>query len=92
MTGRLHIKSLLEWQFDIVNLRTRRRVLRGPRKSDGPARRCFWLIVLLITLVGAGCGKRDGLQGTVVILLDTVRADHLSCYGYSRDTSPNMPW
>jgi arylsulfatase A-like enzyme len=31
-----------------------------------------------------------GLQGAVLILLDTVRADHLSCYGYSRETSPNL--
>ena len=26
----------------------------------------------------------------LLIILDTVRADHLSCYGYSRSTSPNM--
>ncbi|HEV2494793.1 MAG TPA: sulfatase [Terriglobia bacterium] len=26
----------------------------------------------------------------VLIMLDTVRADHLSCYGYSRPTSPNL--
>ena len=30
------------------------------------------------------------LTGAVFILLDTVRADHLSCYGYSRETSPNL--
>jgi len=26
----------------------------------------------------------------LVIVLDTVRADHLSVYGYERDTSPNL--
>src|SRR5439155_24091737 len=26
----------------------------------------------------------------VVIVMDTVRADHLSVYGYERDTSPNL--
>ena len=26
----------------------------------------------------------------VLIVLDTVRADHLSCYGYSRPTTPNL--
>ena len=31
--------------------------------------------------------SRD-LRGAVLILLDTVRADHLSCYGYERETTP----
>lgn len=26
----------------------------------------------------------------VLIVIDTLRADHLGCYGYSRDTSPNL--
>ena len=26
----------------------------------------------------------------VLITIDTLRADHLSCYGYDRDTSPNI--
>jgi len=26
----------------------------------------------------------------VYIVIDTLRADHLGCYGYSRDTSPNI--
>ena len=26
----------------------------------------------------------------ILIVLDTVRADHLSCYGYHRDTTPNI--
>lgn len=26
----------------------------------------------------------------LLILVDTLRADHLGCYGYSRDTSPNL--
>lgn len=31
-----------------------------------------------------------GLHGAIVILLDTVRADHLSCYGYERKTTPHL--
>lgn len=38
------------------------------------------------------CGRRSGktIQGAVIILLDTLRADHLSCYGYHRRTTPNI--
>jgi arylsulfatase A-like enzyme len=31
-----------------------------------------------------------GLQGVVMILIDTVRKDHLGCYGYGRPTSPSI--
>lgn len=33
--------------------------------------------------------ERDGLN-VVFILIDTLRADHLSCYGYHRETTPVM--
>ena len=29
-------------------------------------------------------------KGIILISLDTLRADHLSCYGYHRNTSPNI--
>lgn len=29
-------------------------------------------------------------NNVVLIMLDTVRADHLSCYGYARSTTPNL--
>jgi arylsulfatase A-like enzyme len=31
-----------------------------------------------------------GLRNVVVIVVDTLRADHLSLYGYDRNTSPNL--
>jgi len=52
--------------------------------------------IALLALAGlAACGDRgadaDGCpRGAVLILLDTVRADHLSCYGYGRETSPRI--
>ncbi len=53
--------------------------------------RCLILLGALI-LGWAGCG-RDGSSGpphVILISIDTVRADHLGCYGYGRDTSPAM--
>ena len=59
------------------------------------------LLVLAPALVfAAACGGEDGSadayppagepQSLVVFLVDTLRADHLGCYGYERDTSPNL--
>jgi arylsulfatase A-like enzyme len=45
---------------------------------------------------GAGCGPERMLDPTlpgtnlVVVSIDTLRADHLGCYGYARDTSPRI--
>ncbi|MGH9355127.1 MAG: sulfatase [Terriglobia bacterium] len=36
---------------------------------------------------GAAATQRPNI---VLIILDTVRADHLSCYGYARPTTPNI--
>ena len=52
------------------------------------------LLVFSITLV-CSCNNPqvDLLQedfNIVLITIDTLRADHLSCYGYDRETSPNI--
>jgi arylsulfatase A-like enzyme len=36
------------------------------------------------------CGKEDHRFNLVVIGADTVRPDHLGCYGYARNTSPHI--
>jgi len=33
---------------------------------------------------------QDETRNVILISLDTLRADHLGCYGYPRETSPNM--
>ena len=53
----------------------------------------MWRLLLAIVLLTApGCAGDDAVEGpnVVVVVLDTVRADHLSGYGYERKTSPNL--
>lgn len=47
------------------------------------------LICLGILFAVSGCGQ-SARPNVLVIVLDTLRADHLSCYGYGRPTSPNI--
>jgi len=49
-----------------------------------------------MSLLITGCGLNKSSNDTstdvnvLLISIDTVRADHLSCYGYDRSTSPNL--
>ncbi len=50
--------------------------------------------LLLLPLL-AGCGGTEETPsepgpGMVLVVVDTMRADHLGAYGYERDTSPNL--
>lgn len=54
----------------------------------GPLSSLSWLLLGAALL---GCGEgRQGPRNVVVVLVDTLRADHLGAYGYGRDTSPNL--
>jgi len=44
---------------------------------------------LLATLLLA-CGRPKGPPNVILISIDTLRADHLHCYGYDRETSPAL--
>ncbi len=44
------------------------------------------LVVLVALLVA--CGADDRPLNVLIIGVDTLRPDHLGCYGYHRDTSP----
>lgn len=50
-------------------------------------------IVVIILFVLSGCG---GIQATraqpniLIVVLDALRADHVGCYGYERNTTPNL--
>jgi arylsulfatase A-like enzyme len=42
------------------------------------------------TLSRPSAGKLAGQPNVLLISIDSLRADHLGCYGYPRDTSPNI--
>ena len=50
---------------------------------------CF--VLLIVSIIG--CTTQDVSKDNfniILITIDTLRADHLSCYGYDRNTSPNI--
>ena len=50
------------------------------------------LISVLLLLAGiSGCSIQPASRPSVILItVDTLRADHLGCYGYPRDTSPTI--
>lgn len=63
--------------------------LRSPSRAQG-------LGLALALLLGAACGRGSQPAGSaeprnlLMVVLDTTRADHLSCYGYERETTPEI--
>jgi arylsulfatase A-like enzyme len=47
------------------------------------------LAVLLVLLALRSC-QPAGRHNVILISIDTLRADHLGCYGYQRDTTPRI--
>ena len=56
------------------------------------ARPAGWARALLaaaaVAALAFGCSRREPPPNIVLIVIDTLRADHLGCYGYIRGTSP----
>ncbi len=46
------------------------------------------LVAGVVAALALGCGRGAPPPNIVLIVIDTLRADHLGCYGYIRDTSP----
>jgi arylsulfatase A-like enzyme len=46
------------------------------------------MAILLCIAAALCCGSGDRPLNVLVIGIDTLRSDHLGCYGYGRDTSP----
>ena len=69
-----------------------------PRPTQGRCAAVAFLGRLLCLLVllapSAACQFGEPAEerplNLVLVVIDTLRADHLGCYGYNRDTSPNL--
>ncbi len=48
------------------------------------------LLALASGLAAAGCGRAAPGTSVLLVTVDTLRADHLGCYGYRRPTSPHI--
>ncbi len=59
------------------------------RKNAFSALMFIWIVLSfgIATAEGGNPGKKPNF---LLITIDTLRADHLSCYGYHRKTSPNI--
>lgn len=62
--------------------------------SGGAVRRRIRRILqaagLLLLVALFSCGTEDEPLNVIVVGIDTLRPDHLRCYGYERETSPNI--
>ena len=69
-----------------------RRIAAMCARSAGP----LALLAAAAFAVFAGCADQERTEparrplNLVIVVLDTLRADHLGLYGYARDTSPHL--
>ena len=46
--------------------------------------------IAVACLVACALASKGDGPSVILIIIDTLRADHLGCHGYERDTSPNI--
>lgn len=49
-----------------------------------------FIIVLCCLYCLLGCGGKEKQPNIILISIDTLRQDHVSCYGYHRETTPTL--
>jgi len=47
-------------------------------------------VILIVAALAHSCASTQQQPNVVLVVIDTLRADHLSVYGYERRTSPNL--
>ncbi len=66
----------------------------APNDTSRPSHRLLTLVILIAAGFPGACRRPSeptiDLPNIVVITIDTLRADHLGCYDYFRDTSPTI--
>ncbi|HTM26435.1 MAG TPA: sulfatase-like hydrolase/transferase [Vicinamibacterales bacterium] len=72
-----------------------RREPRGPRREARGARRAAWIAITLVIVLGVAWAlwraTRPPAPGPIVLIsIDTLRADHLPAYGYTKVRTPNI--
>lgn len=60
------------------------------RRSRAPQLALSVLLAPVLLLSACGGSESEAPRHVVLISIDTLRADHLSCYGYGRPTSPAL--
>ena len=48
------------------------------------------IVFSVLILVVSACAAEPDPRNVLVLMVDALRADHLGCYGYERDTSPHI--
>ena len=105
LSGRLRIPAVVALSLGLATVWTRWFVKRPENRLRNMRRSLPWLaataVVLLIGVQGsrwmaerpamAGLGPANtGAPNVLVLIMDTVRADHVGIYGYNRATSPRL--
>ncbi|UCB45517.1 MAG: sulfatase [Spirochaetota bacterium] len=47
-------------------------------------------VICILSITAYTTVRADGSPNILLITIDTIRSDHLSCYGYERETTPNI--
>lgn len=101
----LHAAATFVASAGVASLVVRTRWAREGRFLSWSSRSWLWLVALVVAIgVGREVTRSVGesratasnpapaanAPNVLLVVLDTVRVDHLSCYGYGRETTPNI--